>query len=390
MKLSRDIKTDIKRIPPFYLFLIAISPLLFSFLIHTAVLIYASLVKWTWLHKQPAVEQPLPVNIIGEGKKDDRLKFQGIDLKDDFDADDNMFDPVPEIEYRPVIPEMEILPDPKVSNEIDIISVDANAMDAKWVNPASGGKPLDTGDEMLTGSFSRHIQTLREGGLDVVFVFDSTDSMLGYLQRVKKKIRSLARSFRKLVPTCRIGLVTYRDKNEAYVTKQYPLTYGTVALHDFLSEINNEGGFDVREAVYDGLKVAITEMKWNPKAKKFILLIGDAPPHLKDMPLVIPLVKDFKNRMKGQLSVLDIHQPKEITRYYWDNYVQPNMTDPGIESWEYLTDKEAVMEDFKSLAKAGGGESARLINEDKVIKHMLLMIFGTRWEMYLDEFTKNL
>ena len=68
----------------------------------------------------------------------------------------------------------------------------------------------------------------------------------------------------------------------------------------------------------------------------------------------------------------------------------PNITDPDIESFEYLTDTQSVMKDFRIIAEAGGGESARIINEEKVIKNMLLLIFGTRWEMYLNEFMKNL
>ena len=389
MKFTEKIKTSVKKIPPFYLFLISISPIVVSVLIHLAVLFYANFVKWTWLGNRPIVQQELPVEILND-RQDERLQFQGTELEDDFDAEDDMFDPVPEIEYRPVIPEVEILPDPKASDELDIISVEASALDAKWVNPTTGGRPLDSGTEMLVGTFSRQIQMMREGGLDVVFVFDSTSSMSGYLNQVKLKIRNLAAAFRKLVPTCRIGLVTYRDKQDEYITKKFPLTYGVVSLHDFLIDIGYGGGYDIREAVTDGLEVAINDMKWQKKAKKFILLIGDAPPHLEDMPRAENLVQHFKNQMGGKLSALDIRQPKNITRYYWETYVQPNMTDPGIESWEFLTDTTSVMDDFKTLATIGGGESARLINEEKVIRHMLLLIFGTRWEMYLDEFMKNL
>jgi len=354
------------------------------------ILSYASLVRWTWFDENNVAEEEIAVTVMAAGKKNDGLKFQGTDQLDSFDADDNLFDPVPEIEYRPVLPEVEILPDPKASDELDIISVEAAVMDNKWVNPATGGQPLDTGSEMLVGSFSRHIQILREGGLDVVFVFDSTASMSGYLKKVKLKIKNLASAFRKLVPTCRIGLVTYRDKPDEYVTKCYPLTYGILSLNEFLSEINYGGGYDVREAVAEGLKVAIEGMKWNEKSKKFILLIGDAPPHKEDMPQTVKMIRKFREKMGGKLSVLDIRRPKKMTKYYWTTVILPNMKDPGIESFSYLTDGQAVMADFQTFAEVGGGESARLINEEKVIKHMLLLIFGTRWEMYLNEFMKTL
>ncbi|MBU4011723.1 MAG: hypothetical protein KJ882_13265, partial [Proteobacteria bacterium] len=112
--------------------------------------------------------------------------------------------------------------------------------------------------------------------------------------------------------------------------------------------------------------------------------------HIEDMPRAIEMVKNFRIKMGGRLSVIDIREPKDMSRYYWERYIMPEMTDPGIESFEYLTDPRKVMEDFEMLADVGGGESARLTNEKKVIRNMMLMIFGTRWEMYLDEFMKNL
>jgi hypothetical protein len=390
MKFTEPIKSFFKKISPFYIFLIAISPILISFLIHISVLIYANYVKWTWFGKGSAVEEPIPVEIIGEGQKDDRLKFQGADLMDDMDADDNMFDPVPEIEYKPVIPNVEILPDSKTNDALDIISVQATTMKNKWVNPAPGGKPLDTGNDMMAGSFAKHIQSMREGGLDVVFVFDSTDSMWAYLKEVKLKIRNLAATLRKLVPTCRIGLVTYRDRKDEYVTKKFPLSYSVTPQQKFLDGIQNAGGYDIREAVAEGLRVAIDEMNWNKKSKKFILLIGDAPPYEEDVPRAVEMIKRFKESMGGRVSVIDIRKPKEVTRYYWEHYIMPTMTDPGTESFEYLTDTQKVMDDFETFAHVGGGESARLINEEKVIRHMLLLIFGTRWELYLNEFMSNL
>ena len=48
------------------------------------------------------------------------------------------------------------------------------------------------------------------------------------------------------------------------------------------------------------------------------------------------------------------------------------------------------MDEFKLIAEEGGGESARLMDEERVIRQMVVLVFGTRWEMFLDEFMKNL
>ena len=43
-----------------------------------------------------------------------------------------------------------------------------------------------------------------------------------------------------------------------------------------------------------------------------------------------------------------------------------------------------------TIAQAGGGEAARLQNDEKVIQDMLLLIFGSQWENYLGEFMRTL
>ena len=107
MTLTGKLKSVFRRIPVFYLFLLAISPFLISLLIHVITLYYASHIQWSF-GKQNTYEQDLPVNIISNGRKDEGLRFQGTDQLDSFKADENKSYPVPEIEYRPVIPETEI------------------------------------------------------------------------------------------------------------------------------------------------------------------------------------------------------------------------------------------------------------------------------------------
>lgn len=43
--------------------------------------------------------------------------------------------------------------------------------------------------------------------------------------------------------------------------------------------MNAQGGGDGPEAVMDGLKASITELKWREKSQRFIFHICDAPPH---------------------------------------------------------------------------------------------------------------
>jgi hypothetical protein len=367
-------------------FLIAMLPLLFSLSVHTGVLYLSKNIKWSFGQEGSSKEE-VPATIVLDGRRDDGLKFQGTDQLDSFQADDKMAYPLPEIEYRAVSPEVDFYPDAKVSEELDIISIEAAAMDAQWVNPSTGRQPLYTGPEKFVGSFSRHIQVLREGGLDVVFIFDATASMQSFLKQVKLKIENLAMAFKKLVPTCRIGLVAYRDVDEEseFVTRVHPLTYGTGSFRDFLVNIDPKGGADRPEAVYEALVSAVKDMKWNETSKKFILIIGDAPPHPEDMSNALELIETFRQEMGGTVATLDTRGPE-----YQQTVVPQGTQKLNSEHYSYSADDQDVLDEFHMIAQAGRGESARLENEEIVVKKMLLLIFGERWEMYLSEFMKNL
>jgi len=355
MNYALDIWKIIKKLSPFSL----------SLVLHIVILLIFSYISW---YSPSHKENDFPASISLQGKKNDELHFQDKDQLDSFKATDNMVYPLPEIEYQDVLPEIKFYPEPKIKNELDFIGVEA--MDRKWLQPSTGRQPLYTGEEKLAGSFSRHIQILREGGLDIVFVFDSTSSMAGFLRQVKFKIRNLVETFKQLVPTARIGMVTYRDIGEDFVTRSHKLTHGTKSLREFLDEIYPVGGGDREEAVDEAFRVVIEEFNWKKKSKKIILLIGDAPPHALDMEKTIILINKFKNKMHGTVSTLDT-SPRTFSPL-----------EGGIDS--------KVINEFKIIAEIGNGESSRLINEEKVIRQMVTLVFGSRWESCLDEFMKNL
>jgi hypothetical protein len=341
------------------------SPFSLSLVIHVIVLLIFSYITW---YSPSHRTDDFPASISLQGQKNDVLRFQDKDHLDSFKAKDNMVYPLPEIEYQPVLPEVKFYPESKIKDELEFIGVET--MDRKLLQPSTGRQPLYTGEEKLAGSFSRHIQILREGGLEIVFIFDSSSSMAQFLIQIKFKIRNMVETFKQLVPTARIGLVTYRDIGEEFVTRAHQLTYGTKSLREFLIEIEAIGGGDREEAVDEALRVAIDEFNWKKKSKKIILLIGDAPPHAKDMEKTIKLINKFQNKMHGTVSTLDTS-----TRTF-------KPVDGSI--------NKKVIDEFKIIAEAGNGESSRLENEEKVIRQMVTLVFGTRWESCLDEFMKNL
>lgn len=343
-----------------------------SLAVHVLLLLGLATVTWYAPEKKPRDIDTAAI-IALQGLQADQLQFQGTDELDSFEAQDHMVYPLDEIDYRPVLPEMKFLPEPTIKQTLDLVGVESTGRE--WLEPSSGRQPLYTGEEKLTGSFTRHIQVLREGGLDIVFVFDSTSSMAEVMRQVKYKIENLIGVFKQLVPTSRVGLVTYRDSDESFVTRSHPLSFGTMSLNNFLRQINAEGGGDYQEAIDEGLRVAIQEMNWRPKAKKIIVLIGDAPPHTEKVIACTRLVVHFRQQMNGMASALDtsIDTFKPSTQF----------------AAEYqATDR--VLPDFRLIADLGGGEAARLTDVERVIRQLVVMVFGSRWEVCLDEFMKNL
>ncbi|MBV1914754.1 MAG: VWA domain-containing protein [Pseudomonadales bacterium] len=372
---------------------LALIPVLISILLHGTGLYVADKVRWSMGNSGLEEELPDAAKVeIRDGKADNQLEFQGEDSLDSFRADDMMAYPMPDIDYQPIAPDVEYFPDAQVQEKLDIISIQAATVDQEWSNPTTGRQPLNTGYEKLVGSFSRHIKVLREGGLDVVFVFDATHSMGSFILEVKHKIENLGLSIKKIVPTSRIGLVAYQDDDadSRFVTRMQPLSYGTLSLQDFLVDIEAWGGSDYEEAVDVGLENAINDMPWQEKSKKFILLIGDAPPHAEDMDDLIELIERFRAEQGGKIAVIDTRPTARTNRFSDELYMPESSRDFSSEEHSYSTDRHDVLDEFLTIAQAGGGEAARLQNDQKVIQDMLLLIFGSQWENYLGEFMRPL
>ena len=120
--------------------------------------------------------------------------------------------------------------------------------------------------------------------IDVVFVLDTTGSMTGLIDAAKEKIWSIASSMASAQPTplIRIGLVGYRDRGDAYVTRVVDLSNDIDTTYATLMQFTAAGGGDTPESVNQALYDAVHRISWSadPNAYKVIFLVGDAPPHM--------------------------------------------------------------------------------------------------------------
>ena len=120
--------------------------------------------------------------------------------------------------------------------------------------------------------------------IDVLFVLDTTGSMGGLIASAKDKIWSIANTLAQgqPAPKIRMGLVGYRDKGDAYVTKFTQLADDLDSVYSVLMAFRAGGGGDGPEHVNRALHEAVTEAKWDKSKStyKVIFLVGDAPPHM--------------------------------------------------------------------------------------------------------------
>ena len=74
----------------------------------------------------------------------------------------------------------------------------------------------------LDPGIEHRVTTNQRPVVDVVFVLDTTGSMSGLIETAKEKIWSIASTMASAQPTpeIRIGLIGYRDKGDAYVTRE--------------------------------------------------------------------------------------------------------------------------------------------------------------------------
>ena len=120
--------------------------------------------------------------------------------------------------------------------------------------------------------------------MEVVFVLDTTGSMSGMIAGAKQKVWAIANKLKSAEPTpeIRFGLVGYRDRRDAYVTKVFGLSSNLDDVYTNLYAFAAEGGGDTPESVNEALHKAVRDLQWStdPEVLRVIFLVGDAPPHM--------------------------------------------------------------------------------------------------------------
>ena len=119
--------------------------------------------------------------------------------------------------------------------------------------------------------------------LDLLFLIDATGSMDDEINAIQTTIFDVAARIDNLPerPDVRYGMVTYRDRGDQFISRNYDFVNNVDAFSRNLSSVQAQGGGDYPESLNEGLHNALHDVEWrSDDAVRLIFLVADAPPHL--------------------------------------------------------------------------------------------------------------
>ena len=124
--------------------------------------------------------------------------------------------------------------------------------------------------------------TAQRPRLDLVFMVDATGSMGDEIDKLKSSMRAMAAQIAQLPgqPDICYGLVAYRDRGDAFITRTHDFTNDLEAFQGLLAKVQAQGGGDTPEALNEALHEVVHGLAWRTEAARLVVMVADAPPHL--------------------------------------------------------------------------------------------------------------
>jgi hypothetical protein len=232
---------------------------------------------------------------------------------------------------------------------------------------AGGGGAGGTGGgpggllEGTSPGFGKYVGSLRGTGLDLVLVLDATDSMTPYIEQAKARLRQVLNVVTGLVPNARVGVVAYKDYGDDYgptACRFMALSENHQAVRKFIDETIAGGGGDIPEPIQEALAIATStrQMGWNARRKRVVILVGDSPCHSTGRAAAYNFAAAFA-KDGGVINVIDTGGTGA----------------PGVA-------RTTLQPDLQRIARDGGGSAFLLTDEAAFWRHLIVSVFGERYE----------
>jgi hypothetical protein len=137
----------------------------------------------------------------------------------------------------------------------------------------------------------------RGKSLDLVLCLDTTGSMKDDIDAVRTALVPMLEKTLSEFSSFRIGMVLYKDYFDEYLVRKMDFTGDFSRFQTALNGIQPRGGRDIPEAVYEALYTG-TGFPWEAESR-MIVLVGDAPPHLRQRGSVSKKMVEDAAREKG-------------------------------------------------------------------------------------------
>lgn len=246
---------------------------------------------------------------------------------------------------------------------------------------------------LITNRFKkRTAMTDKLNHVDICFVVDTTGSMGTFIGAAEKHLLDMMQALSADNGIdLQVGLVEFRDhppQDTSFVTRSYPLTADLRQVQKVVSGLRADGGGDAPEAVYDGVYEAVTLMDWRTHSCRFVLLVGDSPPHgfklaqTMDVAGVVEAMATTTGRVHGR---------RRTHEYTYSDHgdTWPDGCPCGLDAKRVtaaaeklrvtvhalcMTETATTVGAFGELARNTGGECASTQNAQDVVSKMIDML----------------
>ncbi len=130
---------------------------------------------------------------------------------------------------------------------------------------------------------------------DICFAWDTTGSMSPCIAQVRNNIKKITNELFEKIPGLRVSFVVFQDYNDDYMWKSIDFTVEKDSLIHFVENLRSVPGIvgpsswrangEGMEECYEYVLKKVPELNWFSDSMRSLVIIGDAPPHSKEVAL---------------------------------------------------------------------------------------------------------